>query len=184
MKRRVLILVTIILLIGGCSSKELYTLGDNLGDIRELKSSSEYIAIDRVKVPIYLINSPIYIKDTPYHLKRVKDRNWINDIDKQLTQTLINYLHKSLNNSNIYLYPWSNIKRFDKRVSVKITKFIAYRDEVNLEATYQIYNSINKKSLNYFFNTKEKIKAKSINEMIKSMDIVYLKLMQDISYKL
>ena len=181
--RIVLIFITI-LLIGGCSSKELYTLGDNLGDIRVLKSSSEYIAIDRVKVPIYLINSPIYIKDTPYHLKRVKDRNWINDIDKQLTQTLINYLHKSLNNSNIYPYPWSNIKRFDKRVSLKITKFIAYRDEVTLEANYQIYNSIDKKSLKYFFNTKEKIKSKSINDMIKSMDRAYLKLMEDISYNL
>ncbi len=181
---RVVIFFLFILFIGGCSSKELYTLGDNLNNIRELKSSSEYIAVDRVRVPIYLINSPIYKKDTPYHLKRIEDANWINNLDKELTQTLINYLHKSLNNSNIYPYPWSNIKRFDKRVSVKITKFIAYRDEVSLEATYQIYNNFNKKSLNYFFNTKDKIKSKAINEMIKSMDRAYLKLMQDISYKL
>ncbi len=179
-----MIRLIIILFLVGCSSKELYTLGDNLNSIRELKSSSEYIAVDRVKVPIYLINSPIYIKDTPYHLKRIKNKNWINDIDKQLTQTLINYLHKSINNSNIYLYPWSNIKRFDKRVSVKINKFIAYKDKVSLEATYQIYNKIDKKSLNYFFKTKEKIKDKSINEMIESMSKAYLKLMQDISYKL
>ena len=179
---RVVIFFLFILFIGGCSSKELYTLGDNLNNIRELKSSSEYIAVDRVRVPIYLINSPIYKKDTPYHLKKIEKANWINNLDKQLTDTLIKYLHKSINSRNIYPYPWSNIKRFDKRVSVKITKFIAYRDEVHLEARYQIYNK--KETLNYFFNIKEKIKSKSINDMIKSMDRAYLKLMENISYKL
>ncbi len=181
--KKFLIFITIIFL-GGCSSKELYTLGDNIDNIRELKNSSEYIAVDIVKVPTYLINSPIYKKDTPYHLKRIENTNWINNIDKQLTHTLINYLHKSMNNNNIYTYPWSNIKRFDKRVSLKITKFIAYRDKVDLEATYQIYNNINKKTLNYFFNTKEKIKSNSTDEMIKSMNRAYLKLMRDISNKL
>ncbi len=179
--KRVLIFI---LFLWGCSSKELYTLGDTITNIRELKSSSDYIAIDRVKIPVYLINSPIYKKDTPYHLKRIDNATWINNLDKQLTETLINYLHKSINNDNIYPYPWSNIKRFDKRVSVKITKFIAYRDEVELKATYQIYNRIDKKSLNYFIDISEKIGGKSINDMINAMDRAYLKLMQDISSKL
>jgi ABC-type uncharacterized transport system auxiliary subunit len=55
---------------------------------------------------------------------------------------------------------------------------------VHLEATYQILNKNNKTILNYFFNTKENIKDKSIESMIESMEKAYFRLSKDISYKL
>jgi cholesterol transport system auxiliary component len=146
--------------------------------------SEEFIGVERVKLPIYLMDSPIYRKDTPYHLEKIEGANWIQSMDEHLTNILISYFQKSLNNSNIYPYPWSKVGHIDKRVSVTITKFIAYGDEVYLEANYQILDRNSKKTSNFFINIREPIRDKSIESMIKSMEEAYFKLSKDISSKL
>jgi uncharacterized lipoprotein YmbA len=178
------IFLILVLFLGGCSSKQLYTLGDTSNIAIGERTTQDFIAIESVELPIYLMDSPIYRKDSPYHLKKIESANWIHSMDKHLTRVLISYLQKSMNNRNIYPYPWSNIEHIDKKVSLRVNKFIAYKNMVHLEATYQILNKNNKTTLNYFFNTKENIKDKSIESMIESMEKAYFRLSKDISYKL
>ncbi len=182
--KKILLTTLIALFFGACSSKQLYTIGDTTNIKRGTKSSGEFIAVERVELPSYLMDSPIYKKKNPYHLVKIDDANWIGDIDKHLTRVVISYLQKSLNNPNIYPYPWSNMDHIDKKISITITKFIAYKNIVTLEANYNILDKNKKENLSYLFNTKEIIKGKSIEYMLDAMEKAYFKLIEDINLKL
>jgi uncharacterized lipoprotein YmbA len=181
---KIFLTITITLLFGACNSKQLYTLGDTSYLMQSTKSNQEFIAVEKIEVPIYFLNSPIYRKDTKYHLEKIDKANWINSMDEHLTNVLISYLQKSMNNPNIYPYPWSNINKIDKKISVTISSFISYKNIVTLEANYQILDKRKNKTSNYLFNTKESYKGKYIENMIEAMEKAYFRLAKEISNKL
>jgi uncharacterized lipoprotein YmbA len=181
---RNIFLIVFVLLFGACSSKELYTLGDRIEVSKPKKDSREFIAVEKIELPTYFMDSQIYVKKNPYHLQKVEKANWISDIDVHLTNVLISYLQKAQNNPNIYPYPWSNIKKIDKKISVKITNFISYNGEVTLNATYEILDKTKRKTSNYFFSTKEKVEGESIEKMIEAMERAFFRLAEDINQKI
>jgi uncharacterized lipoprotein YmbA len=181
--KKIVLNLLIVFFLGACSSKQLYTLGDT-SNITMTKSNGEFIAVERVNLPIYFMDSPIYKKDTPYHLEEIEHANWINSMDVHLTNVLISYLQKSTNNPNIYNYPWSNIKKMDKKISVTISQFISYNNVISLDANYHILDKSSKKGSNYLFNTKENIENDSVESMIKAMEQSYFRLANEIKEKL
>ena len=182
--KKIFLAIAITVLFGACSSKQLYTLGDTSDIIQNSKTNHEFIAVEKIELPIYLMDSPIYRKDSRYHLEKIDKANWISSMDEHLTNVLISYLQKSLNNPNIYTYPWSSIKKMDKKVSVTISSFIAYQNIVTLEASYQILDKHQHKTSNNFFSTKESYHGKSVEHMIEAMEKAYFRLAKDISRKL
>ena len=182
--KNIFLAIAITILFGACSSKQLYTLGDTSSIIPSSKVNQEFIAVEKVELPSYLMDSPIYRKDSKYHLEKIDKANWIGSMDKHLTDVLISYLQKSMNNPNIYPYPWSSIKKMDKKVSVTISSFISYKNVVTLEANYQILDKGKNKTSNYFFNTKESYHGKSVEYMIEAMEKAYFRLAKNISEKL
>ena len=178
-----------LLILTACSPKQLYTFGNTTNITPAMESTQNrlkkpFIGIEQVKLPIYMMDSPIYKKDSPYHLVEINRASWTHAMDKHLTNTLISYLQKSLNNPNIYAYPWSSSPKTDIRVSVNIGNFIAYQGVVNLDATYQILDKQTKKSSNYLFNGNESLQAQSIEAMMEAMEKIYFRLAKDIKNKL
>ncbi|NEW60780.1 hypothetical protein GSY74_05740 [Sulfurovum sp. bin170] len=184
MQKTVLSLLIIVLFFSACGSKQLYTLGDTYAIPTNPQASSKFIAVEKVELPIYFMDSPIYIKDNPYHLKEIENANWINSMDVHMTNILISYLQKSMNNPNVYAYPWSNIKEIDKKVSVTISRFIAYKNVISLDANYYILDKSTKGGSNYLFNTEESIDGKSVESMIEAMEKAYFKLTKKIKENL
>jgi uncharacterized lipoprotein YmbA len=168
-----------LLLLTGCSSKEYYTFGDNINNIPISHNCTKTIAIEKIKIPKYLTDSSIVYQLTPYRVIRLKNANWLTPMKKRLTNVLIDYLQKSLNNPNIYLYPWESKKNTDIKVSLKIKRFIAYKDEVILEARYQIKDLKTQKSQTKLFNTKIASNHHT-EEIMKSMEKAYFKLIEEI----
>jgi len=183
MKQLILTLISLLLLTA-CSSKQLYTFGDTSSIAQTVKNNHDFIAVEKVELPIYFMDSPIYKKSTPFHLTKIDQANWINAMDEHLSNVLISYLQKSMNNPNIYAYPWSTIKRLDKKISLTITEFIAYQNMVTLEANYRIFDKKNNQTSNYFFQTKEPIKEENIESMLRAMEESYFRLAQQIKSKL
>jgi uncharacterized lipoprotein YmbA len=184
--KNIFILIIVGVIFIACGSKQLYTLGDTSSiDIpQQKKIGREIIAVERIKLPSYLMDSPIYQKDTRYHLQRIEKANWIGSLDEHLTDVLITYLKKAQNNPDIYPYPWSDIKRIDKKISVTINTFIAENHIVTLEADYQIEDKRVDKISSYFFNTKEEFEGDSVEDMIGAMEKAFFKLTKDINDKL
>jgi len=180
-KTKIILLATFItILLTACGSKQLYTLGDTSNISYSGKSIKETIAVEKVELPIYFMDSPIYKKRTPYHLIEIENANWIHSMDTHLTNVLITYLQKSLNSANIYPYPWSSAKHIDKKISLTISNFIAYKNYIYLDANFQIYNKNSKKSSNYLFNTKVELKDESVEKMIEGMEKAYFELLEKI----
>ena len=176
--------IGVILLLTSCGSKQLYTLGDTSHIHPSDKTTHEAIAVEKIGLPVYFMDSPIYKKNTPYHLVKVDDAKWIHSMDTHLTNVLIIYLQKSLNTATIYPYPWSSVDKIDKKISLTISSFIAYKNSVTLDANFAIYDKNKKKSLNYLFSTKTVIKDSSKNSsiegMIEAMDRAYFELLEKI----
>jgi uncharacterized lipoprotein YmbA len=170
----------IILLLTSCGSKQLYTLGDTSHINPSNKTTHKAIAVEKIELPVYFMDSPIYKKNTPYHLVKVDDANWIHSMDTHLTNVLISYLQKSLNTATIYPYPWSSVDKIDKKISLTISSFIAYKNTVSLDANFAIYDKNQKKSSNYLFSTKTQIKDNSVEGMIEAMDKAYFELLERI----
>jgi uncharacterized lipoprotein YmbA len=183
MFKKILILL-IPLLFVGCGSKQLYTLGDTSSIRGESQSINQFIAVEKVELPIYFMDSPIYKKDSPFHLKKIGNAHWINTMDQHLTNVLISYLQKAMKNPNIYKYPWSNVKKIDKRLALNISKFISYKNIVSLDANYQILDKNKRVSSNNLFSTEIKTKDNSIESMIDAMEKAYFQLTDDIKQKL
>jgi uncharacterized lipoprotein YmbA len=182
--KKVIYIIVVGLFFSACGSKQLYTLGDTTNIPNSTEKNFDFIAIEKVELPIYFMDSPIYRKYNPYHLEEIKNANWINSMDTHITNVLISYLQKSMNNPNIYAYPWSNIKKMDKKVSLNISTFIAYKDSITLDANYHIMDKNSKEGSNYLFNTKEHIEDKSVESMIKAMEKAYFRLAKEIKNRL
>jgi len=178
MKQIYLILLFLLLFVG-CSTKEYYTFGDNINVISTSNKYKKTIAIEKIKVPKYLTDTSVVYQVTPYRVIRLKEANWLTPMEKRLTNILIDYLQKSLNNPNVYLYPWESTKETDIKVSVKIKRFIAYKSEVILEASYKIKNLKTKEVKTKLFHTKVAT-SHLAEDIMKSMEKAYFKLIKEI----
>jgi uncharacterized lipoprotein YmbA len=166
----------------GCSSKRYYTLGDT-SNISIQNPYKKPIGIEKIEIPKYLKDNSLVKQVTPYRVERIEDATWLTPMQKHLTNVLINYLQKSLNNPDISLYPWESHKKISKKVSLKITRFIAYNQEVILEGSYQIENLENKTSHTELFSKKVATGEKS-EEMMKAMEEAYFLLASELSNKI
>lgn len=178
MKQRLLILLLLMVILQGCSSKRYYTLGDT-SEINATQTYSKSITVEKVDVPKYLKDNTLVKQVTPYQVILIEEANWLTPMQKRLTNVLISYLQKSLNNPNVYLYPWAMEKDTQKRVSLQIKRFIAYQDHVILEANYKIYDFKSKNHTTKLFNTKVKT-LESTESMMESMEKAYFQLMEEI----
>ncbi len=169
---------TLLLLMGGCTPKRYYTLGNNL-DITQKITYRKPIDVVTVNVPKYLQDLILVRQITPYQVELLDKARWLTPMKKRLTNVLINYLQKSLNNPNVHLYPWNANRKADKRVEVTIKRFIAYKDKVYLDADYKIYDYNTKKSITKLFSTKVET-DKKIDSMMESMEKAYQQLLEEI----
>ncbi len=173
-----LLLILSLLFFTACDSKKFYTLGDNL-NIRETTTYTQTIDVVKVTVPKYLKEHKIVRQISPYQIELVDKAQWLIPMDKKLTQILIDYLQQSMNNPNVYLYPWDSNNKTDKKVIVDIKKFIASQQQVMLKANYKIVDlKTNQKQTKNFETTV--LNHSNIESMMKSMETAYLQLLQNI----
>jgi len=180
--RKLLYTLPFILIFTGCGSKQFYTLGDTSSVVAN-GNYTQGIAVEKVEVPKYLQDSEIVRQTTPYHVVLVEDANWLTPMEKRLTNVLISYLQKSLNNPNVHLYPWDTNKEVTKRVSLKIKRFIAYKDNVQLEASYTIRDEQSKKRETKLFSTKVAT-TQDVEGMMAAMEKAYFQLSDEIKTKI
>jgi len=173
------ITVVLMLLLQGCSStKNYYTLGST-SNIKPTESYTKSIAVNKVEIPKYIKDNNLVRQITPYQVMVIEDAYWLSPMQKRLTNVLIDYLQKSMNNPNVHLFPWETDKNTDKHVSVQIKRLLAYQDEVELEASYKIRNLKSNEYTTKLFSTKVAT-SETTNMMVASMEKAYFELLEAI----
>lgn len=182
MKPQILLTLLLLLILQGCSNKYYYTLGDT-SEIETSETYTKSIAVTKVDIPKYLKDSTIVRQVSPYQIMLIENANWLTPMQRRLTNVLINYLQKSLNNPNVHLFPWEADKDTNKKVSLKIKRFIAYKDEVILEASYKISDISSKHYNTKLFTTRVPTQEKT-EAIMASMEKAYFELMETIKNEL
>jgi len=173
-----LFIVLLLLFFQGCSEKSYYTLGST-SDVKATQTYTKTIAVKKVEIPKYLKDNSLVRQITPYQVTVIKDAYWLSPMQRRLTNVLINYLQKSMNNPNIHLFPWESEKDTDQRVSVTIKRLLAYKDEVRLEASYKIRDIESNTYTTKLFTTKVPT-TESTDAMVESMEKAYFQLLESI----
>jgi uncharacterized lipoprotein YmbA len=162
----------------GCSSKKYYTLGNTI-NIQATTTYTDTIDVLKVNVPKYLKDHTLVRQVSPYQVEILDKAQWLTPMQKRLTNVLIDYLQKSMNNPNIHLYPWDSDKSAKKRLSVTIKRFIAYQNSVILEANYNIKDLEKRTTKTKLFKTAIPTNN-SIEQMMQSMEKAYFQLAKEI----
>jgi len=176
--RKLLPILSLLLLLAGCGSKKYYTLGSTI-NVKNTATYEKEIDVVKVNVPKYLRDHTLVRQISPYQVEIIDKAQWLTPMQKRLTNVLIDYLQKSMNNPNVHLYPWDAGKKTAKRVSVTIKRFIAYNNEVVLEANYKIEDLENKTSNTKLFHTTVETNH-DIDNMMASMEKAYFELAEKI----
>ena len=176
--RQVLTFISFCFLIVGCGSKHYYTLGDNI-QVHSTKQYHEPIDVLNVVVPKYLEEFKLVRQTTPYNIEIIDNAHWLTPMQERLTSILIEYLQESMNNPNVYLYPWESKGKSKKRVALRIQKFIAFNKKVILKAKYKIVDLVENKTESNHFQTSIETDG-SLDSMMQAMERAYLELIKNI----
>jgi uncharacterized lipoprotein YmbA len=182
LKPKILITLFLILLIQGCSGKYYYTFGDT-SKIEVTETYTQTIAVRKIEIPKYLKDNNLVRQITPYQVMLIEDAYWLSPMQRRLTNVLIDYLQKSMNNPNVHLFPWDTEKDTNKRISVQIKRLLAYNHEVKLEASYKIRDIQSKRYKTKLFATKVPT-SDTTDAMVESMEKAYFKLLEEIKVDL
>ena len=133
--------IWILLLTGwlaGCATKAHYTIAAPHALTSRGQLAGKVIGVERIRLPGYMQDGKIAIQHADNRITYLEDADWAVDLPDDLTDTLIFDLQKSLQGAHVLHYPWEASQRLDAVVSISVTRFIAYRDAVYLDAIIRI----------------------------------------------
>lgn len=136
--KKSLLALSLVLGLSGCFSSHYYILSTALQPEYIYEHSKLSIGVEKVTVPKYLFKREIAVAKSASEVTFVSDGTWAEDMDTGLTTRLISFLQKKFNAPNVHLYPWDTNKQPDKKVTLHISRFIAEKEYVYLEASWEI----------------------------------------------
>ncbi len=141
------------LLFIGCGASSSYFVLATPSTIKTYHTNAlPTIGVDKISLPEYLQQNKIAIQLSPTQISYKSDI-WAGDMETLLTKDLIATIQKSFNNPYVYAYPWNLSKQAGMRVKVSISRFIAYKDTIYLDANWEIYNIKTQQSFSKLFST-------------------------------
>jgi len=154
-------LIIILIFFAGCSTKyERFILPNTI--TKSIAFTNKQIGVKTIKVPSYLEDEKILIKN----------KNKISEINAKFastpselfTQKLITSLKSSLNDPNIFLYPWDVNKKKGVIVEVILDDFLYEDSQVKLKGSYYIKDANNNilTAKNFYYFKKSNGDANSI----------------------
>ena len=153
-KIKISLLFILLLSFGGCmTSSNYYVLSIAPQPSAHYASQNRTIGVKKVTIPEYLYKREIAVAKTSSHITLLSGAVWGEDLDAGLTQRLISFLQKKFQEPSVYAYPWDLDRVPTIKVSMDITRFIAYKDKVYLDANWEIEHTRTDKSKAKLFST-------------------------------
>ncbi|MBD3789125.1 MAG: membrane integrity-associated transporter subunit PqiC [Campylobacterales bacterium] len=172
--------VTAVWFFGGCGASNYYILSNISTPKTTYAKNLQMIGIEKVSVPKYLFKREIAIARSNSEVSFFNNAEWAEDMDEGLTHRLIGFVQKKFNQPQVYAYPWGLDKQPDIKISVQITRYIAFGDQVYLDANWRIENMYTHKSSARLFTVAVPTKQDS-KSIVDAMDRAFGKLEDDLA---
>ena len=169
------------ILFAGCGAKHYYMLSSphQIGAVHEVEK--KVIGVESIELPPYITEGKVAVLREDNRVEYLDDALWAVNMQEDLTNALIFDLQKSLPQSQILHYPWEGHQHIDAIVHIKITRFIAYRGFVYLDAVVRINNHDKVVSLKEPTNMKESAQiVESMKKAFFSLERAVIVLLDDI----
>jgi len=170
-----------VLLFSACGATNYYSFSDlEMNDDMKSNYSSD-VGVAKITLPAYMKQNRVVIQTAPHKLSFLEGDEWVDSLDLIATQTMINHLQKLSKGANISLYPWDFESKQGQKVTIHISRFIAYEDSVTLEATYSIQGITKGSSrVDRSFKTVVPTDIKNTDKVVESMNMAFRYLAKDI----
>ncbi len=138
--KTIYLLLTLLFVFTGCSSKHYYMLSSPHAITSQQTYAQLAIGVESIELPDYLKEGKIAVQHADNRIGYLKNALWAVNMQDDLTNALIFDLQKSLPKSRIFHYPWEKNGKADAIVSVGIKRFIAAQGYVWLDALIRVNN--------------------------------------------
>ena len=172
---------TLFILNGCVSTSNFYILSVASQPKVTYAHQNDSIGVEAVTIPAYLYKRDIAYAKSAREISFVSDANWGEDLDKGLTHRLIAFLQKKFNQPRVYEYPWGTDNHPDKKIRLTISRFIAYKDKVYLDANWDIKKISTKQNRAKLFQTTVQIEKAGTDGIVDAMNMAFGELEEAIS---
>ena len=176
---------TALFILTGCfSSSNFYVLSVASQPQSTYANNNRSIGVEKVTIPAYLFKRQIAYAKSSSQIAFMSSAEWGEDLDEGLTNRLISFLQKKFRQPRVYQYPWQTDTPPYKKVKLQITRFIAYRDRVYLDANWEVETLSNKGRKSRLFSTSVATKSGNAASIVVSMDMAFRQLEESIAFGL
>jgi len=177
-----IVLLLLPLLFAGCSLKSHYYVLSNPSNVtspQRLRGVS--IGVEKVEVPEYLFKREIAVSNSSSEVYFLSDAEWAEDLDEGATRRLIAYLQKRFEQPHVYTYPWELDKQPDVKIKVQISRFIAQKGKVYLDASWEVKDLKRGKTVARLFHKEVPADDGSPRGIVSAMDRAFGYLEEEIA---
>ena len=167
--------------IQGCFSSHYYVLSTASQPAVTYTKPSMSIGVEKVTVPEYLFKREIAVAKSNSEVTFLSDGTWAEDLDAGLTLRLIGFLQKKFRQPNVHAYPWGMDRQPTKKISVQISRFIAQKGRVYLDATWQVKNMKTGHEKSRLFSIEVPVESDESSKIVEAMDSAFAKLEESIA---
>jgi len=175
MKRYIIWSLSILIFAGCGASTNYFLLGDLPNSKKYSSRSLPIIGVEKILLPDYLQQNKVVVQLSPTQLKYSDNDEWAEDMENSLSKQLIVAIQKSFNHPDVYIYPWDLSKQAGIKVKVSISKFIAYGDQVYLDANWEIVDLKTAQRSSQLFSTQVKTASDTVS-IVSSMNSAFERL--------
>lgn len=180
-KIKIFFMFILLLSLGGCmTSSNYYVLSIAPQPSTHYANKNRSIGVKKVNIPDYLYKREIAVAKTSSHITLLSGAVWGEDLDAGLTQRLISFLKKKFQQPSVYAYPWDLDRVPTLKVSMDITRFIAYKDKVYLDANWEVVNTDTQKYVAKLFSTTVATSS-SADSIVEAMNRAFGQLEEDVA---
>ncbi len=176
--KRLFFLVTIFL--AACSTtKTIFILPQ---DSSFIATSKKTIALKKISLPSYLDSETILVEVGNKVISL--NAKFIAPPSELFTQKTISFFKRSLNDPNVYLYPWEAQEKRGILINIKIDNAIFKDNMVILSGTYYLSNLANDKKIYEKNFTLHKKSAQNAQAIVANLNDLYNNLLREIAFKI
>ncbi len=177
---KLLLTVCALFIVSGCAFNNYYVLSTASQPKESYPYKPQVIGVEKVEVPKYLFKREIAVAKSSNHVIFLEGSAWAEDMDDGLTRRLISFLQKKFKQPAVYAYPWGTDGQPEIKINMQVSRFIAQKGTVYLDASWEARDMRTDKRVLKLFSTTVPA-SEDASSIVNAMDSAFAQLEEDVA---